>query len=302
MMVRCAMLGFWVAACGRIDFADRDGGAMLGDAPTCAYGPFGTPTPLDAVNSASTEWAADLSPNGLELFFSSDRAGGRGGFDLYRATRASTADAFGQIANVAELNTSGDEYGPALTHDALTLYFSSTMASSDDTLDIFVATRPAIGDAFGAASPVTELNSSANDDTPAITADGLTMVLRSDRAGGLGSDDLYLATRATTADPFTVTDLRAVNSTASDRGATISADGLTVMLGSERTPDVGGYDLFISTRAARADNFSVPVAVPALETNNNDDDADLSEDGSTVLYSTDRSGSTDIWTATRSCM
>ena len=275
---------------------------MLGDAPACTYGPFGAPTPLAAVNSASTEWAADLSPNGLELFFSSDRAGGVGGFDLYRATRASTADGFGQITNIAELNTPGDEYGPALTHDALTLYFSSTIASSNSTLDIFVASRSAIGEPFGTASAVTELNSPANDDTPAVTADGLTMVLRSDRPGGLGSDDVYIATRATTADPFTVTDLAAVDSGASDRGATISADGLTVVFGSQRTPDVGGYDLFIATRATRADDFSVPISIPAVETNNNDDDADLSEDGSTLLYSTDRSGSEDIWTATRSCL
>ena len=39
------------------------------------------------------------------------------------------------------------------------------------------------------------LNSTANDGAPALSWDGQTLIFYSNRAGGLGSNDLYMSTR-----------------------------------------------------------------------------------------------------------
>ena len=48
--------------------------------------PFDTPQPLDDLNTTEhDEWETFLSGDGCELFFSSDRPGGKGKLDIYRA-------------------------------------------------------------------------------------------------------------------------------------------------------------------------------------------------------------------------
>jgi hypothetical protein len=49
--------------------------------------PFGPPTPVSELNSAAADGPRWLSPDGCTLYFTSDRNGGQGGYDLYTATR-----------------------------------------------------------------------------------------------------------------------------------------------------------------------------------------------------------------------
>ncbi len=66
-----------------------------------------------------------ISSDGLTLYFTSDMPGGFGGYDLWRATRKSTADDFGRAVNLTSIiNTPGREIMPVLRSDSL-LYFSS---------------------------------------------------------------------------------------------------------------------------------------------------------------------------------
>lgn len=62
-----------------------------------------------------------LSEDGQKLFFSSDRAGGKGGYDLY--VSIFEKGKWGKPVNITYLNTSGDEFYPVLLKDKL--YFSS---------------------------------------------------------------------------------------------------------------------------------------------------------------------------------
>jgi hypothetical protein len=48
---------------------------------------------------------------------------------------------------------------------------------------------------FGAPVPLTNLNSPGNDAGAWLTADELTLYFASDRSGGVGSFDIYVATR-----------------------------------------------------------------------------------------------------------
>lgn len=66
-----------------------------------------------------------ISSDGLTLYFTSDMPGGFGGYDLWKATRKSTADDFGRPVNMTSIiNTPGREIMPVLRNDSL-LYFSS---------------------------------------------------------------------------------------------------------------------------------------------------------------------------------
>jgi peptidoglycan-associated lipoprotein len=66
-----------------------------------------------------------ISSDGLTLYFSSDMPGGFGEYDLWKATRKSTADDFGRPVNLSSIvNTPGKEIMPVLRNDSL-MYFSS---------------------------------------------------------------------------------------------------------------------------------------------------------------------------------
>jgi len=81
-----------------------------------------------------------ISSDGLTLYFSSDLPGGFGGYDLWRATRKSTADDFGRPQNLSSIiNTPGKEIFPLLRTDSL-LYFSSDGHPGVGGQDLFHAT------------------------------------------------------------------------------------------------------------------------------------------------------------------
>ncbi len=88
---------------------------------------FAPATPLAELNTPANEGSPCVSPFGDFLYFSSDRVGGVGGFDLYRARlsagRVEVATNLG-----AEVNTGANELDPALSIGGYGLYFSSDRA------------------------------------------------------------------------------------------------------------------------------------------------------------------------------
>ncbi|MFO0839970.1 MAG: hypothetical protein U1D55_15785 [Phycisphaerae bacterium] len=85
---------------------------------------FAPPRPIAALNTPANEGAVCVSPLGDFLYFSSDRPGGRGGFDLYRARRV--GDDFRTPENLgAPINTAANELDPGLTALGYALVFSS---------------------------------------------------------------------------------------------------------------------------------------------------------------------------------
>src|SRR5262245_54208612 len=130
---------------------------------------------------------------------------------------------------------------------------------------------------WSAPVPVPGVDSTDVEDDPSFTANRLKMVFTSTRAGGLGLEDIYIGTRATTADPFTVAPLTALNSSAAEQSPEISADGKTLYFTSTRS---GANVVYASKLAGGA--WSPPAAVPELAAINGDDVA-ISPDGLTVL-------------------
>ena len=158
---------------------------------------FSEPVPVDiAIDSIYSIGQPTLSTDELMIIFSSDMPNGKGGRDLWMATRQRKTDGFGRPKNLGDsINTLGDELFPFLRYDTV-LYFSSTGHPGLGGLDIFKAyfrtdkegrkyfTRP-----IHMGVP---LNSNFDDFGivfhPEAEEEGF---FASNRQGGRGSDDIY---------------------------------------------------------------------------------------------------------------
>lgn len=143
-----------------------------------------------AINSAGNEASPSLV-NG-ELYFSSTRAGALG--DIYVSTFDGVS--FGTPATAPGLNSAQDDFRPNLRRDGLEIFFDSNRPGGIGGLDIWTSTRASVSDPW---LPPTNLgagvNSTANDLRPTLSWDGTTLYFGSLRAGGEGSQDLYVITR-----------------------------------------------------------------------------------------------------------
>ena len=200
-----------------------------------------------------------LSPDGHLLFFQSNRPGyGKG--DLYVSRRHNKKDDFDwqPAVNLGPLvNTTARERNPYVFEDEVTgqiiLYFDSDRTGGLGGFDLYASVLQP-DETFGAAVPVTELNSSSDDSTPAVRHDGLEMYFASTRPGTVGKEDLWVSTRATTSDPWsppTHLDFP-INFIGTDSHPELSFDGTTLYFASaERNENVGGqgfFDLWVTTR------------------------------------------------------
>lgn len=88
-----------------------------------ATAPWGEIAPIVEVNTVANEGRPYVSPDGLFLYFYSDRPGSLGE-DIWRASRGTIDEPFGPPSRVAELATAADERDPYLSADQRTIVFS----------------------------------------------------------------------------------------------------------------------------------------------------------------------------------
>jgi WD40-like Beta Propeller Repeat len=208
------------------------------------------------VNSAANDFCPTPLAGGW-LLFVSERTGadtcnaGPGAGDIY-ITRLNPAHGWsdpvhlGCDADGSGPNFPGGEFGPSLVRTAqgTFLYFSSFGYGAD--MDIYAARMRTDG-TFEQAQPVAELNTVGTADfMPNVSRDGLEIVFNSNRAaaGAQGGQDVYTASRSSTADPWSgVTNLGPnVNTAGNETRASLSGDGHRLTFGRDG-------DVFVSTRA-----------------------------------------------------
>ena len=208
------------------------------------------------VNSEGYEAEGTITDDGLILLFCSDRSGGLGKMDLYMSTRDSTASPWGKAVNLGpNINTQGEEWGPSLTTDGLTVTFSSLRPGGVGSVDLWESTRSSRLEPWG--PPVNLgiwINSPQHDWLARYSTDRLALVFHSNRPGGLGSDDLWLCTRSSQNLPFGLpVNLGAnINSHHYEISGVLSADGTTLWFGSDRPGGIGGADIWYSRRVPKS--------------------------------------------------
>ena len=149
---------------------------------------------------------------------------------------------------------------------------------------------------------VTALNSSVGEGTPTVTGDLLEIYFKSNRAGGLGLHDIWMATRTSVTSswsaPVPVVEL---NTTKSDESPEVAANGLTIWISSNRNvvAPATGDDLFVSTRADRLSKWTTPVLVAELNSSAHDDGMSVVPSSLVAYFHSRRAGTEAIYRTSR---
>ena len=181
-----------------------------------------------------------------------------------------------------------------LTGDGLTLYYASTAPGGSGDLDLWKATRPS-PTSTNWSTPVNlgpTVNSPATDTTPRLSPDGLSLYLASNRADGVGSFDIWVASRASMNDPWDapVNLGPKVNSSAFDGLVCVSGDNQTLVFASDRAGSLGDLDIWMSTRTNALVPWGQAQHLPAtVNSSGVDFPAALSRDGLLLFIKSDRS-------------
>jgi len=145
------------------------------------------------VNSYSWDGHCSISPDGQMLYFSSERAGGFGGRDLYRATLMLPDSVWGNVVNLGDsVNTPYDDDAPFIHADGITLYYSSKGRTSMGGYDIFRAVMRSEDSLFKKTENLGyPINSSSDDIYFVMGASGNNGYYSSGKKDGRGMKDIY---------------------------------------------------------------------------------------------------------------
>ncbi|MEC7752855.1 OmpA family protein [Roseivirga sp. UBA1976] len=151
-------------------------------------GEWSTPAPMPINNPLAWDTSPAFNQSGTTIYFASDRPGGYGGSDIYRAT----INARGRWADVTnmgpDINTAGDEVFPYVSPDNK-LYFASNGHAGFGMLDLFVAENK--GGVITVKNMGPSFNSSSDDFGLVYSDFPFEGFFSSNRPGGSGGDDIY---------------------------------------------------------------------------------------------------------------
>ena len=132
-----------------------------------------------------------ISENELIIYFSSNKAGGVGGKDIWVAFRDSKSEPFSRPFNIGPIiNTPGDEMFPTLRTDTL-LYFASDGHPGMGGLDIFYSTIDLDGNWGEPVNMRYPLNTTFNDFGICFHEEMEKGFFSSDRRGRKGREDIF---------------------------------------------------------------------------------------------------------------
>jgi len=160
---------------------------------TLEDGKWSTPEKLGPnINTNERETHASLSADGKYLYFTSDRAGGFGGLDIYVSEMLRNG-VWGPARNLGNaVNTKYNEEGPFIHHDGKTLYFSSKGHENLGGYDIFKSQKTEFGTWTKAENIGYPINTIGNDIFYMPTADGQRAYYSSQKNPGSSDIDIFM--------------------------------------------------------------------------------------------------------------
>jgi len=269
---------------------------------------FGEPTKVPNINSSSNDFAPSITADGLMLYFSSNRDHSDDGCytDIWVTTRGTKDEPWETPTKIGPpINTSGPEGNSCISADGLELYFGELWPplflpygcqprpEGYGYGDIWVSSRETIEDPWG--EPVNlgpAVNSSGYEDTPNISADGLTLYFSSDRRpetalSGSGLD-IYVTTRLSRDDPWSpaVEIGPAINTaTVFVSYPFISSDDLSLIFMGAPLDYTAKGDIYLSRRATTSDPWGKPVRLLSINTSRNEESVTFAAGDSTLYFS-----------------
>lgn len=278
------------------------------------YGPWSTPENLGSlVNTTANDQHPAISPDGLSLYFHSNRAGGVSGSkagttDIWVTRRETLTSAFGQAVNLGPmLNSIGNDTAPNISSDSHFLAFGSDRDGGCGGIDIWVSHRTDISVDIGEGGwdqPVNvgcKVNTAVNEDGPFLFTDPDTRKVTlyftaQNRPGGLGDWDVWMSELLPNGNWSGPVDITELNTAARDTRTAFRADGLEMYITSMRPGSINdstgasSLDVWVSTRDKRQDPWGTPTNPDNLNTAYSDGAPALSPDATEMFFYSNRPG------------
>jgi len=212
----------------------------------------------------------------------------------------------------APVNSAASEMNAGLSPDELSLYFVSTRAGGLGGADIWVSRRVSLTSPW--ETPVNlgpTVNGPGIEASPSLSVDGHLLFFSSDRPGGQGLNDIYVARRDDKSDDLgwgpAVNLGPDVNTTEFDAGGFYlqSAEDGSANFYFTRGPNTTALDIYSAPIKADGETLGPAVAVAELNDANpatTDAHASVRTDGREVFFYSNRLGTlglNDLWVATR---
>jgi hypothetical protein len=202
------------------------------------------------------------------------------------------------------VNTALIEQGPAISKDGLSLYFQCSCPGGLGGIDIWVSQRATVDDPWGPPQNLgSSVNTADNDGGPSLSIDGHRLYFISNRPGGLGGNDLYVARRRDKHDDLgwqpAVHLGNVINSSSNEVAPQPFGDGL--YFASNRPGGLGDNDIYASVLGPD-ETFGPATLVAELSSPFNDQAPAIRRDGREMFLASDRPGTVgllDLWVSTR---
>jgi outer membrane protein OmpA-like peptidoglycan-associated protein/tetratricopeptide (TPR) repeat protein len=173
----------------------------------------------------------------------------------------------GNFTNAAKVNVAQPaevhQGGASVSADGNTMYLTRwTIGEGKKTASIYVSRKS--GETWSDPAPMSAgVNAAdANNKQPFVTADG-KLYFASDRAGGQGGFDLYVADVNAAGDASNVTNLTALNTKFDEEAPSYHAESGTLVFATNGRVGMGGFDLFFTKMKdgswSTPENFGHPV-------------------------------------------
>lgn len=151
--------------------------------------PWTAPVRVPELCSTSNDNSAAPDSTNLVLVLDSDRSGALAMKDLYISTRTDAQATWRGPTGITAVDTANNDQDGVFADAGRALYFATGVGAGND---LMISTRPSTAAAFGAPTPIAELNTTSSELDPWISEDQRTLVFNSDRAG---TEDLYFTSR-----------------------------------------------------------------------------------------------------------
>jgi WD40-like Beta Propeller Repeat len=216
------------------------------------------------LNTSSLDGCPIESPDGLSLYMASNRPGGKGGLDIWAATRAKTSDPWGAPVNLPEpINSASDDFCPTPVRGN-GLFFVSRKVVAGVTCGLGDIYFTRLNPKHGWSEPQhldcdpAGPNSALDEQGPSYVQ-GRLYFSRSTLPPG-NSGELYVSKKRGNMAFEAASPIVELNdAAANDIQPNVRKDGREIVFSSNRAGGLGGPDIWSATRASVDDPWPAPV-------------------------------------------
>lgn len=241
---------------------------------------------LNINDPSSSQYFPALTADGEMLIFTRAIGNAIGGNEDFYFSKKVNGE-WQKAEAITDLNTKQSEGAQCVSTDGQVMYFSGCgRADGKGECDIYVTSYK--NGKWETARNVEELNTTAWEALPSISADKRTLYFSSTRSGGFGGRDIWYSTFQNGKWGEAKNMGKPINTSADDQAPFIHPDGQTLYFASSGQSGLGGFDILI-TRKNQDGTWSQPENPGApLNTDKNEVSLSVSLDGKYAFFSRTR--------------